>query len=58
MAHFVVDAGIWRMRDPLARKFMTESVPFLNQQRGNRSIVSRYRMPYEQVTERQRIGRA
>src|SRR6185437_7245838 len=29
MAHFVIDAGIWRMRDPLARKFMTESVPFL-----------------------------
>jgi hypothetical protein len=29
MAHFVIDAGIWRMRDPLARKFMTENVPFL-----------------------------
>jgi hypothetical protein len=29
MAHFVIDAGIWRMRDPLARKFITESVPFL-----------------------------
>jgi hypothetical protein len=29
MAHFVIDAGIWRMRDPLARKFVTESVPFL-----------------------------
>jgi hypothetical protein len=51
MAHFVIDAGIWRMRDPLARKFMTESVPFLN-------IVNRYRMPYEQVTEHQRIGSA
>jgi len=30
MAHFVIDAGIWRMRDPLARKFITESVPFLS----------------------------
>jgi hypothetical protein len=29
MAHFVIDAGIWRMRDPLARKFVTENVPFL-----------------------------
>jgi hypothetical protein len=29
MAHFVIDAGIWRMRDPLARQFVTESVPFL-----------------------------
>jgi len=29
MAHFIIDAGIWRMRDPLARKFVTESVPFL-----------------------------
>jgi hypothetical protein len=29
MAHFVIDAGIWRMRDPLARKFVTQSLPFL-----------------------------
>lgn len=29
MAHFVIDAGIWRLRDPLARKFVTESLPFL-----------------------------
>lgn len=28
MTHFVIDAGIWRMRDPLARKFVTESLPF------------------------------
>jgi hypothetical protein len=28
MAHFVIDAGIWRMRDPLARKFVTEALPF------------------------------
>lgn len=29
MAHFIIDAGIWRMRDPLARKFVTDSVPFM-----------------------------
>ncbi len=29
MAHFVIDAGIWRMRDPLARRFVAESLPFL-----------------------------
>ncbi len=29
MAHFVIDAGIWRMRDPLARQFVTQSLPFL-----------------------------
>ena len=29
MAHFVIDAGLWRMRDPLARTFMVTSVPFL-----------------------------
>ena len=27
MAHFVIDAGIWRMRDPLARKFVADSLP-------------------------------
>jgi len=29
MTHFVIDAGIWRMRDPLARKFITEGLPYL-----------------------------
>jgi hypothetical protein len=29
MAHFVIDAGLWRMRDPLARKFITEHLPYL-----------------------------
>jgi hypothetical protein len=58
MAHFVIDAGIWRMSDPLARKFLTENVPFLNQQYGNRSIVNRYMMHHEQVTEHRWIGRA
>src|SRR5215469_3149550 len=29
MVHFVIDAGIWRMRDPLARSFITQSLPFL-----------------------------
>jgi hypothetical protein len=29
MAHFVIDAGLWRMRDPLARKFITGHLPYL-----------------------------
>lgn len=29
MAHFVIDAGLWRMRDPLARKFLTAHLPYL-----------------------------
>ncbi len=29
MTHFVIDAGIWRFRDPLARKFVTDSLPFV-----------------------------
>ena len=29
MAHFVIDAGLWRMRDPLARQFMTSKLPYL-----------------------------
>jgi hypothetical protein len=29
MTHFVIDAGIWRLRDPLARRFITEGLPYL-----------------------------
>jgi hypothetical protein len=29
MAHFVVDAGLWRLRDPFPRQFLTERVPYL-----------------------------
>ena len=29
MAHFVIDAGLWRMRDPLARSFLTTHLPYL-----------------------------
>jgi hypothetical protein len=29
MAHFVVDAGLWRMRDPLARRFLASQLPYL-----------------------------
>ena len=29
MAHFVVDAGLWRMRDPLARNFLVTNLPCL-----------------------------
>jgi hypothetical protein len=33
MAHFVMDAGLWRMRDPLARQFITSQLPYLVPQR-------------------------
>ncbi len=29
MAHFVIDAGIWRLRDPFSRAFLASRVPFL-----------------------------
>ncbi len=29
MAHFVIDAGIWRMRDPLARNIAVRHLPYL-----------------------------
>jgi hypothetical protein len=29
MAHFVIDAGLWRMRDPLARRFVSTHLPYL-----------------------------
>jgi hypothetical protein len=28
MAHFVIDAGIWRTRDPLARQFISTHLPY------------------------------
>jgi hypothetical protein len=31
MAHFVVDAGLWRLRDPFPRKFLSSSLPYLVQ---------------------------
>ena len=33
MSHFVIDAGLWRMRDPLARRFVAGQLPFLVPQR-------------------------
>jgi hypothetical protein len=29
MAHFVVDGGLWRLRDPFPRSFLSSRVPFL-----------------------------
>lgn len=29
MAHFVIDAGFWRMRDPFPRQFMARHAPYL-----------------------------
>ncbi|MDT4960682.1 MAG: hypothetical protein QOF87_329 [Pseudonocardiales bacterium] len=29
MAHFVIDAGLWRLRDEFPRRFLTERLPFL-----------------------------
>jgi hypothetical protein len=29
MAHFVVDAGLWRLRDEFPRRFLTRRLPYL-----------------------------
>jgi hypothetical protein len=29
VAHFVIDAGLWRLRDEFPRRFRTERLPFL-----------------------------
>jgi phosphate/sulfate permease len=29
MAHFVIDAGLWRLRDEFPRAFMTAHLPYL-----------------------------
>jgi hypothetical protein len=29
MAHFVIDAGLWRLRDPFPRRFLSTYVPYL-----------------------------
>ncbi|WP_375479447.1 hypothetical protein [uncultured Jatrophihabitans sp.] len=29
MAHFVIDAGLWRLRDEFPRRFLTQRLPFL-----------------------------
>lgn len=36
MAHFVVDAGLWRLRDPFPRRFLSVNVPYLVPQRRER----------------------
>jgi hypothetical protein len=39
MAHFVVDAGLWRLRDPFPRSFMGRHVPYLVPPRESRTEV-------------------
>ena len=29
MAHFVIDAGLWRLRDEFPRTFLRERLPYL-----------------------------
>jgi hypothetical protein len=29
MAHFVIDAGLWRLRDEFPRSFLTQRLPYL-----------------------------
>jgi hypothetical protein len=36
MAHFVIDAGVWRMRDAFPRAFLAARVPYLVPPGGNR----------------------
>jgi hypothetical protein len=44
MAHFVVDAGLWRLRDPFARAFLSKRLPYLvspNVPRPVRPVIDR-----------------
>lgn len=43
MAHFVIDAGMWRLRDPFPRQFLSANVPYLLAQRppGHASVDDR-----------------
>ena len=43
MAHFVIDAGMWRLRDPFPRAFLTRRVPYLLKPAGvgDRPVVVR-----------------
>ena len=45
MAHFVIDAGLWRMRDPLAREFVTTHLPYLVPTMAERQQAPRARPP-------------
>jgi hypothetical protein len=36
MAHFVIDAGLWRLRDPFPRQFLSSRVPYLFARAGRR----------------------
>jgi hypothetical protein len=40
MAHFVIDAGLWRMRDPLARAFLRGSLPWLAPGRSAAPVIA------------------
>jgi hypothetical protein len=37
MAHFVIDAGLWRLRDEFPRLFLTSRLPFLIPPPGSRA---------------------
>jgi hypothetical protein len=51
MAHFVIDAGLWRLRDPFPRAFMARRVPYLVPGQHPAAVVpgqvpaARYRVP-------------
>ncbi len=50
MAHFVIDAGLWRMRDPLARTILATSLPYLVPATAMSSVaVSSMQVPPEVV---------
>jgi len=40
MAHFVIDAGLWRLREPFPRTFLTSRLPYLVAPAGTRSQIS------------------
>lgn len=40
MTHFVIDAGLWRLRDPLARQFVSSGLPSLVPPRNAETAIS------------------
>jgi hypothetical protein len=53
MAHFVIDAGIWRLRDPFPRAFLARRAPYLVPERRPSAVVpgqspaAPYRVPMD-----------
>jgi hypothetical protein len=57
MAHFVVDAGLWRLRDEFPRKFLGERIPYLlRPPEGSRPVRAESGTPVESPAPAQPLG--